>query len=39
MNTVEKKSSLSLIFNQLASEIDAVYQRASVPTVSVQRIV
>ena len=34
-----KNPSLSRICNQLASDIAAVYQRASVPTVSVQRIV
>ena len=34
-----KSPSLSGLCNQLASDIAAVYQRASVPTVSVQRIV
>lgn len=34
-----KNPSLSCICNQLAFDIAAVYQRASVPTVSVQRIV
>ena len=33
-----KISSVSRICNQLASDIAAVYQRASVPTISFQRI-
>ena len=39
MNTVEKNPSFSRIRSHLASNIAAVYQRASVPTVSVQGIV
>ena len=34
-----KYHSLSVICNQLATDIIAIYQRASIPTVSIQRIV
>ena len=39
MNVVEKVLHCLVICNQLATDIATIYQRASIPTVSVQRIV